>query len=288
MRLSTFSLFKKLFISWVILCLSTISNFQIIARETDAPQVFPLVILDDLPSDNRYFYPSWDKCCEVGKGIYGEHVFENSYKIKLPNGFTVTVSDWDSNNNIVDNYFSLVEDTIFIENRDGVKKAIAAGQGWGDPMMTLALDNKSKRIYIRESLGTTHKWGDLITREYDLKCSDTNCAFYKDRDCLLKIKNVDEPSKILKDLAKAAVPIDDFIGNINNLDIVFLPALSGKKENIEFFFDIKKWGKYAHIDDIIHTGTYEIYSANTHFLLEYGRRCFTDSGIDWEKFTNEK
>jgi len=257
----------------------------VVAEESDDFQIFPLPILDKLPSENRYFYPSWDKCCEVGEGIYGETVVKNPYIIKLPNGFNLTVSDWDSNNKTVGDQFSLGEDTIFVENRDRVKKAIAAGQGWGDPEVTLVLDNKSKRIYIRESQGITKRWGELITREYDLKCSDTECFFYQDRDCLLKIKNVDKPSKILKDLKKAAASVyDGFIDNVNNLSIVFIPALSGKKENIELFFDIKKLGEYIPLD----AGVGEIYSEHRSFLLEYGSKCFKDSGVNWNKYADKE
>jgi len=275
-----------LFLSIVILtlCIPIIIVVPAIADDVDGFQIFPLPILDILPSENRFFYPNWDKCCKGISGIFGEQVVENPYIIKLPNGFNLTVSDWGNNNKSIDNQFSLLEDTIFVENRDGIKKAIAAGQGWGDPMQTLILDNKNGRIFIRESQGVNKRWGEMTTREYDLKCTDTECFFYKERDCLLKIEDVDEPSKILKDLENAAVQIDDFIGNVDNLDIVFKPALSGKKENIELFFDTKKWGKYVYIDGKIHTGVHEIHSANVRFLLEYGPQCFKDSGIDWEKY----
>ena len=247
-------------------------------------QIFPLPILDKLPSENRYFYPNWNKCCEAGEGIYQETVVENPHTIKLPNGFNLTISDLDSKNKPIDNQFSLYEDTVFVENRDGVKKAIAAGQGWGDPEVTLMLDNKNKRIYIRESQGVSPKWGELVTREYDLKCSNTECFFYQDRDCLLKIKNVDKPSKILKDLKKAAASVyDEFFDNVDNISIVFIPALSGKKENIELFFDIKKLGEYIPMD----AGVGEIYSEDRRFLLEYGSKCFKNSGVDWNKYSRE-
>ena len=56
--------------------------------EKDGPQIFPLPILDRLPSENRYFYPGLDKCCKKdGIGIFGDRIVENPYRIKLPNGF---------------------------------------------------------------------------------------------------------------------------------------------------------------------------------------------------------
>jgi len=221
----------------IMLCTLMVFGVAVIAEETNKFRVFPLPIIDNLPEENRYFHPSWDKCCEKGDGIYGESIVENPYIIKLPNGFNLTVSDWGSNDKIVNNQFPLIENTIFIESRDGVKKAIAAGKGFGDPLLTLVFDNDSKRIYVRESQGITKRWGDLITREYDLKCSNIECFFYQDRDCLLKLKNVDKPSKILKDLEKEAVSNhDDFICNVNNLSIVFLPTLSGKKRKYQPFF----------------------------------------------------
>jgi len=285
MEILIFLSLKNIRTFWVTLCISIMFATPAIAEDTDGFLLFPLPIFDKLPNEIIYFYPSWDKCCEIGKGIYGEQLVKIPYTIKLPNGSNLTVSDWGSNNKIAGNRFPLIEDTIFIENRDGVKKAIAAGQGWGDAQVTLVLENESKRIYISESRGFSPKWGDLVTREYDLYCSDTECFFYQNRDCLLKIEDVDKPTKILEDLKKATVAVDDFINNVENLSIVFIPTLSGKKENIEFFFDIEKWGKYIHIgpDATKHSvGTTEIYSANINFLLKYGSKCFTDSGIHWD------
>jgi hypothetical protein len=173
---------KKTVLLTIIIMALYMSMFvvvPVVAEDADGFQIFPLPILDKLPNVNQYFYPGLDKCCKDETGIFGDRIVENPYKVKLPNGFNLIVSDWDTNSKIAGNQFSLIEDTIFVENRDGVRKAIAVGQGWGDPMQTLILDTKNKRIYISESQGSTKEWGDLVTREYDLKCSDTECFFIK-------------------------------------------------------------------------------------------------------------
>ena len=247
---------------------------------------FSLPILDKLPAtEKQEAYPLETSRCDKAPckpkycWIYGADVPSSATTFKFSNGLKLTVSDLHEDKYLKENPFSMQEDCAILETSSGTWKTIFAGQGWGDNPTSFFVDEKKSKIYIRETKRVAGE--EQPIREYDLKCDGEDCAFFVDKDCLLKIDDpapIAELEKELKawggrrDITKPSgdVPFE-------YIDKLLDAALSGKKEYVDFFFNQEYLDQYFHFDSSVA----EIYSSSRDFLKQYGQKCFADKTIAW-------
>jgi len=217
---------------------------------------FPLPILDKLPAENRY------ELKHDGAGSLNE---ANKGSLALPNGLLLTLSPgsgYFSSGQPPEREINLEEKYLFIENPQGQATLVAGGFGFSAFANTLVLDEAAKRIYIRE----TTWWKPLQTvREHDLKCSEDECGFFTDKDCLLKLDEVETAAQLEPKLLGSGYEQEE------NLDKLFQAALMGGKEDVKFFLDEELMGKYFHFDGVL---AEMYYIVGRPLLIEYGKKCF--------------
>lgn len=238
---------------------------------TQINQTAPLVSTDELNSElreNGKHVPnnSWCK-------IYSDMVcdYATHRKISMPNGSNLLVPKEDPYSGDIYSESGMIfgETDIVLEKKDGARQILFLGYGFADPLTKLSVKNGN--VYVKTYLMDSDKYQ---INQYILKCSESECWFYIDSDCMLpQPPTVKTPTEIenelreMKWIDKPNHPWEDKIKYLE--DNIIAAALSGKKENLDFLFNRKLLNQYFRFDAALG----ETYSGYSDIFRKYSKRC---------------